>query len=290
MNERLISVDVMRTTLIWEARDYRIRDLVNALILIADDQGRLKGYRELIYGQVYPMVEGEDLKCPTYEEFTRMMDVLVRAKTLYEYQKEDGVPCWQFINWWVRQRLSRPRPSRIPAPAGWVDVWAELVDGRWVAKATLGPGGAEQVLEGGMKEARKVAGFSGGTGGRQVVRKEKKERREVVPAEDPPGYAEWSKVIQQTAVGERDKAKYRKFLAVLERREIPLERFLSAVAWLLTSEGRARMKNYYPESSSWLTATWQDGTMKGIGLIATAERGQISIDEIDAIIKRNINA
>jgi len=68
---------------------------------------------------------------------------------------------------------------------------------------------------------------------------------------------------------------FRAFLARLEVEGMSVDEFKQAAGWMVRPESRYSGSNYFPRSCQWLTATWDDGTPKGIQLVLDYRKAKV---------------
>jgi DnaD/phage-associated family protein len=107
------------------------------LLVACDDQGRGDAAPDVVSWEICPNVDEIE-----QEEIPGLLQEMKEQGMLYLYEDEDGEPLFQIIKWWEYQSPQWARPSRLPAPEGWVDrVRYNLRGGEYAEDNWESPGG-----------------------------------------------------------------------------------------------------------------------------------------------------
>lgn len=93
----------------------RQRLLWFGLITTADDQGRGEAHPGLIRAKIFPL----DDFCNN--ELKDDIEAIAGLGLIVLYERDDGMPLYQIVNWWNYQKPPWAWPSKLPAPDGWQD-------------------------------------------------------------------------------------------------------------------------------------------------------------------------
>lgn len=109
----------------WSMRQ---RLLVIGLIILADDQGRLRGNPFWLKAQIFPY----DMIAP--DDIAGDLAAIASSNDTIRLYQVDGRSYIQLIHWWDYQSLQWAKESDMPAPEGWTDKIRQMVykPKRWV--------------------------------------------------------------------------------------------------------------------------------------------------------------
>lgn len=113
MSKRMIDASMLQNEKVGEL-PMQARLLLIGMILLADDQGRVKANPSWLRSQIftYDNIEADDV--------CQALCGLSDNDTITVYEV-DGKQYAQFINWWNYQNLQYAQPSKFPKPKGWHD-------------------------------------------------------------------------------------------------------------------------------------------------------------------------
>ena len=124
----------IRSSETFASLTYRQRDLWQGLIVVADDQGRLRGAPALVRSQVWPY---DDISLSDVETDLQR---LAELGNILRYEV-DGHQYLQLVNWWRYQHPQWVGLSDYPTPPGWTDrgryhIGREVVTVNWPSRQT----------------------------------------------------------------------------------------------------------------------------------------------------------
>lgn len=118
--KRILDPSFWSSTTYCQAKSLVKPVLFLGLMSMGDDQGRLKDIARAIWAQIFASSEAVECQAMSVTLTDELLKELHEDKNILRYERK-GECYIQLIKFGCYQPLTRPRPSKMPPPEGWVD-------------------------------------------------------------------------------------------------------------------------------------------------------------------------